>query len=259
MTVESLASTTATLDDVELQGEVPVPQEHDQLPPVEQYKAQQTSSKVLGTMEIEQADNAHDQLPNIEEYKVDHDSEPISSRKTSLRSLGIALVVLVVMVTIIVVPLVLTKNDHDDDDGSSGSVSRIPAVADYLEALAISQKSDMRREGSPQNRALKWIADDDDYQLALPDKPRDESIRFRQLQGPPATRNPFVERYSLAVFYYSLGGPKWNYQLKFLDPIDHCDWYGNFYGTDGSILRFGVIDCKAVEGVNYVSKIGASK
>jgi hypothetical protein len=55
---ESLASNIP-----ELQGEEPAPaQEHDQLPPlVEECKAQPQTTKVLGTGETGQADNAHDQ------------------------------------------------------------------------------------------------------------------------------------------------------------------------------------------------------
>ena len=256
-TTESVASDMTVLGDLEIQGEVPVSREHDQLPSsVEEYMAQQTPTKVLGTMEIDQAGNVHDQLPNIEDYKLDHGGiQSISSGKNTLRYLGIALVVLAAMVAIIVVPVVLVKN------GSPSRESRIPAVADYLEALHISEMADMSLEGSPQNRALKWIADDDDYQMALPNiTSADSSSGVRQLHHEAhSTRNPFVERYSLAVFYYSLGGPKWDYQLRFLSPTHHCEWYRNFRTVYGSDVRFGVNDCKEVDGVNYVSEIGARK
>jgi hypothetical protein len=133
-TTESLASDITTLADLEFQGEVPVSREHDQLPSsVEEYKAQQTSTKVLGTMEIDQADNVHDQLPNIEDYKVDHgDIQPISSGKKTLRCLGIALVVLVAMVAIIVVPLVIIENNRDGN-GDNGPPSRPSRILDSYE------------------------------------------------------------------------------------------------------------------------------
>jgi hypothetical protein len=71
--------------------------------------------------------------------------------------------------------------------------------------------------------------------------------------------NPFVERYSLAVFYYSLGGPEWTYQYNFLRPTHHCDWSQDFFTSSGTILRLGVNDCQNIDGVNYVSRIGARK
>jgi hypothetical protein len=267
-TTESLASDITTLlneDDVEFQGEVPaVSQDHDQLPSsVEEYKAQQTSSKVLGTMEIDQADYVQDQLPNIEDYKVDHgDVTNISSGKKTLRCLGIALAVLVAMVVIVVVPWGIIVNDRNGDGSPSSSVSRIPAVADYLEALDIATMDDMRFEGSPQNRALKWIADDDEYQLALPDTTSADSFGgVRHVQAVYPTRNPFVERYSLAVFYYSLGGPRWDYQLQFLAPTDHCEWHQNFNTTSGTIIRWGVNECKEIQNydVSYVLTIEMRK
>jgi hypothetical protein len=274
----SLASDITTLDDVEFQGQgtpAAVSQDHDQLPSVEEYKAQQTSTKVLGTMEIEQADNHHDQLPNIEDYKASHGGmEPKSSGKKTLRCLGIALVVLAATVAIIVVPVVLVANDRkggslfadglfgNDNDGGSKDTTRISAVAIYLEALDISTMEDMRRMNSPQNLALKWIADDDEYRLALPEKPATKDADSfggarRQLQE--SRRNPFVERYSLAVYYFSLGGPQWDYQLRFLAPTDHCQWFSNFITTSGTIVRLGVNDCKEIDGVNYVWKLGMRK
>jgi hypothetical protein len=259
---ESLASDITPFDDVEFQGEVPVsvPVQHDQLPSVEEYKAQQTSTKVLGTMEIDQADNVHDQLPSIEDYKIDHEIKPMSSGRKTLRCLGITLLVFVATVAIIVVPVAIIKNDSDGsvNNNPSKSVSRIPAVADYLQALDISTMALMNSEGTPQNRALKWIADDDAYQLALPETTTSGGGRLLLLPG----HNPFVERYSLAVFYYSLGGPQWDYQLDFLQPIDHCDWYQDFISTSTTALklvRLGVNGCKNVGGMNFVSGIGARK
>ena len=256
-TTESLASITP-LADLEFQGEIPASREHDQRPSsVEEYKAQQTSNEALGTMEMDQAGYVHEHLPNVEDYKVDHgDIQPISFGKNTLHCLGVALVVLVAMVAIIGVPLALVKN------GPPSRESRIPAVADYLEALHISEMADMRLEGSPQNRALKWIADDDDYQLALPvgTSSADSFGGVRQLHDEEhSTNNPFVERYSLAVFYYALGGPRWEYQLRFLQPTDHCDWNQNVIRTSGSTVKLGVNDCKEVDGVNYVWRLGARK
>jgi preprotein translocase subunit SecG len=275
-TERSLASDITPLDDVEFQGDVPalVPVQHDQLPSIEEYKAQQTSTKVLGTIEIDQADDVHDQLPSIEDYKIDHEIKPMSSGKKTLRCLGITLLVLVATVAIIVVPVVLLKDDSDDGglfgngnnnnnlgnpNNPSKSVSRIPAVADYLQALDISTMALMNSEGTPQNRALKWIADDDAYQLALPETTTSipsGSGRLLLLPG----HNPFVERYSLVVFYYSLGGPEWTYQYNFLQPTDHCNWYQNFLRSRSrTIVRLGVKDCQNIDGVNYVSRIGARK
>ena len=54
----------------------------------------------------------------------------------------------------------------------------------------------------------------------------------------------FIERWTLAVFYYSTSGPIWRYNLKFMEPIDHCDWYETFIDTTGSIVRMGVTLCE---------------
>lgn len=85
---------------------------------------------------------------------------------------------------------------------------------------------------TPHYKAVSWIADDDEYQIAIP------------ATDTPHTR--FTERYVLAVLYYSAGGQYWKNSMNFLEPIDHCEWYKDFVATSGGIVRIGVTHCEVL-------------
>ncbi|KAL3918192.1 MAG: hypothetical protein SGILL_004356 [Bacillariaceae sp.] len=88
--------------------------------------------------------------------------------------------------------------------------------------------------------AANWIANVDTYQIPLPDgidTDAPEDII-------PHTR--FTERYTLAVLYYATAGENWKYQMQFLEPVDHCEWYQDFITTSGNIVRLGVAECKTL-------------
>jgi len=62
---------------------------------------------------------------------------------------------------------------------------------------------------SPQYKALDWIANRDMYQI-------DPMLPL------------FIQRYTLAVLYYSTNGPiTWKASKNFLSPIHECNWQNN--------------------------------
>ena len=97
------------------------------------------------------------------------------------------------------------------------------------------KQEDLNRANSPQGEAANWIAVEDQFQMEIPE------IATSDIG---VTHTRFVERWTLAVIYYSTGGYTWRYQLNFLEPIDHCDWYETFIDTTGSIVRMGVTQCE---------------
>lgn len=131
--------------------------------------------------------------------------------------------------------------------GSSGGSqgSRYQRTINYLVAVALSSRETLEQDTlSPQYRAANWIANEDQFQLPLPDGLSGVADELAD-EVPIYTR--FTERYALAVLYYATGGESWKYSMKFMEPIDHCEWYQDFITTSGSILRLGVSECKAFE------------
>jgi hypothetical protein len=135
--------------------------------------------------------------------------------------------------------------------------TRYQKTISYLVEAGISSLASLEQDtNSPQYKAANWIANVDTYQMPLPDgidsDAADEII--------PHTR--FAERYTLAVFYYATGGDNWTYGMRFLEPIDHCEWFQDFISTTGEIVRLGVSECKSIgEGFeeNLVHKLDMRK
>jgi Leucine-rich repeat (LRR) protein len=83
---------------------------------------------------------------------------------------------------------------------------RMKAVVDYLAKNGVSDPTALNKVGTPHQKAADWIANTD----SLLDADEEE---YR-----------FVQRYVMAAFYYSLGGPDWKNQVNFLGMKDECSW-----------------------------------
>lgn len=91
-----------------------------------------------------------------------------------------------------------THNSRDPSD--------FPKILDIFLDNAISSEEDLRNPLSPQYKALSW--------LVLTD-PEQVDVGTEQ----------FIQRYALAVLYYSWNGPRWTRSLNFLSPQHECGWY----------------------------------
>lgn len=92
---------------------------------------------------------------------------------------------------------------------SAESMDRLQDVKDFLSSF--SSRTDLDTNGSPQFLAAQWIAVDDKQQLPVPASTTQDAIQF-------------VQRYVMAVFYYSLDGANWDYasQSRFLSSTSEC-------------------------------------
>jgi hypothetical protein len=73
---------------------------------------------------------------------------------------------------------------------------------------------------TPQYVALKWLADKDKAETDLSD---DVTL---------------VQRYSLAVMFFSSGGDSWTDTHNFTSALNECEWYSVQEG-----VRYGVAEC----------------
>lgn len=208
-------------------------------------------------------DAEHDQLPSVDDIRLDSPRSRPSRCKFFL--LAAFLVVAVVAATVAVV---VTQADTGEDDFSmakgesfqnptttfspptatsppqeetapqqtdmTAPVNRFEAVTKLLSDRGVSTKQAMSLEGSPQKRAVEWIANVDELTVSL------DQI------------DSLVQRYIITVFFYAMGGEFWTNRLNFLSREDVCKWYiAGFAGDSKAPRQFG-INCNA-EGT--VSKI----
>mmetsp|Transcript_22764 Transcript_22764/g.48352 ORF Transcript_22764/g.48352 Transcript_22764/m.48352 type:complete len:464 (+) Transcript_22764:71-1462(+) len=260
-------------DDVNTDEESPAV--HDQLPSPEEYKANMTAGSVLRNNAVvdnpQDGDDVHDQLPSVDEYKANMSFKKGGADGKKSRAglyTFLALFLVTIVVTAIAVPVALKKEGKGksttaaaSNNGSSGSVptparmtgypvrsptrapvnppetSRMDKTIEYLTNYGLVTRSLLNDDETPQAMAAKWIANEDEYKLDIPTFSNGNN-------GEPYSATRFGERYALAVFYYSTGGTNWRYQLNFMKPVDHCEWFDRFVDPTGSIIKMGVTMCE---------------
>jgi len=109
------------------------------------------------------------------------------------------------------------------DASTMSTKQRKDAIVDALGK--ISSPTALKRDSSPQNRAMNWIVDDDEQKLS------------------PFSPN-LAQRYIVAVFYYSLHGELWPY-LPWLDGTKkECDFFGLACDARGNVVDISLISSK---------------
>lgn len=232
-TTDSVAGSTPNTIDVEF-GDDAV---HDQLPSVEEYKSNlpRGSSISMNKKQIsgggdQDDENIHDQLPSVEDAMAS--GALAKPNGGSLHYLCMTLG-LIVITLIIVIPLVLIDKESEVQALSPTALARRDQAIQHLVDLGISSEGDLSTPGTPQSRAVNWLAAEDSYAIDIP------TIMNKHTR--------FVERYVLAVFYYSTNGQFWANDVRFLQPIDHCQWYADFITLAGDIVRYGITGCVDVD------------
>lgn len=176
-------------------------------------------------------ENGHS-LPNLEEARTDgafHQGgayNRYSGRSKRIAAFGCLAVLLVALVTGFSVGFAKNKRENEqasleeggdddgngDDDEGDDDMPRLQAVQEFLMGT-ISTETQLKDTKSAQYKAAAWMADEDTARLDIPDDSTDVDSSFG-----------FVQRYVMAVFYYSLNGDKWRETTSFLTGDSVCDW-----------------------------------
>ena len=236
---------------------------HDQLPSVEEYKSNMSSNGTPSRMiaglssprrrasssdeggtiggDDDEEEYVHDQLPDADEIKAGLSTGDDGWGAIRYFAIFVGLVVLTV---IIVVPTILTQSSSQNQRSTGQRPTTTPsplpapteppqqrmdAIIEFLANLGISSESKLKTGGTPQNKAVEWMAFSDEFRPRVP--------------SPNEKYFGFVERYVLAVLYFSTNGPSWTYRMKFLTGVHHCEWHDDFLTGEGATLRYGVSDC----------------
>jgi len=210
-------------------------------------------------------DEAGASLPNVEELRTSLGGRPSSRSRSSWRGrnnnsntssdntkvslkwvwIGAALSFLLL---VIVLPVVSVKqnqrnnNNNSNSNNSNSNLSRGPDagaptrprpsfddVKQFVLQNAISSAADLETEGSPQQRAARWLAEDDPANLIVPSEDIDTVAGYR-----------YMARYILALDYYHWqGDTAWYDTLNFLSGDDICFWNKQFLTPNGA-LKLGV-------------------
>lgn len=160
--------------------------------------------------------------------------------------LGLVVFFLVAFITVIIsVSLTSSSSTASIPQMPSSAPSSTPSVAPTTELLQelietvtqLTPNSDatvFENTGTPQYRAALWITGKDTYWM-------DSNLSV--------VHPKVLQRYALASFYYSTKGPNWSLcrsvrwndcqrKVKWLSPVDECDWY--YVTCDGDTFITGV-------------------
>ena len=87
---------------------------------------------------------------------------------------------------------------------------REEAIISFLLENEISEYGSVRTQGTPQHRAVQFLANEDGMQMTIPDPESDLSSK---------EVSDFVQRYVVSVFYYALG------VMKLVSSGPTCEWF----------------------------------
>jgi hypothetical protein len=126
------------------------------------------------------------------------------------RTIACATTVLVIVVVAVVVIAVLVSKSNRAPATSQSNSSQASALQAFRTVLLnhnVSSSQDLEQYGTPQNEALNWLVNIDTF---LNESSTVESI---------------IDRYVLAVVYYSDDGVQWINQSDFLSSSSICAWH----------------------------------
>lgn len=129
--------------------------------------------------------------------------------------------VVIVLLSVILVVVVGHKKPQSTTLGSR-KTNLTQILADLSSAVFV--------EGSPQNMALMWILGEDNTNL-----------------GTDGNTQSIVQRYVLAVVYYSTNGGHWG-NHNFLSSFDECRWNVTLVKCDGAVLTEINLDSNGLSG-----------
>jgi Leucine-rich repeat (LRR) protein len=102
----------------------------------------------------------------------------------------------------------------------------MPGLIELLSFVSLDNGTALQMQSTPQNNALKWLANNTNLGN-YPDKRK-------------------IQRYALAVFYYSTNGDNWSNNTGWLNNENECDWYiqpnNNTLCASGDVVNLDFID-----------------
>jgi len=161
-------------------------------------------------------------------------------RKRCYVRCAVTFFVLIMGIVIVMLSARLSSRAHLGASSTSGSAKpikgkpqhseRLKQTISFLEDYSYSNTEALKDPTSAQFQAAAWISDYDLIQYTIPTVVSDNS-----------DITDFIERYVMAVFFYTTGGPKdWKERHKFMSEEHVCAWFTSKNLNDGEIVAIGV-------------------
>lgn len=206
----------------------------------------------------EEDDSSHSQLPTVEEARMHAHAVSATPNAHSGAERRRRIMLASVLVGLALLGLIIglavglggnngernnnssssTKNKPSQDEPAPSPTDNEPAasptlppftgrqeeIISFLLENEFSSFDSVRTLGSPQYRAVEFLANEDELFLEIPDP--DASYEESYV---------FLERYAVSVFYFALG------VTNLVTPGDTCGWYRQFHNVGGHSTNIGVV------------------
>lgn len=148
---------------------------------------------------------------------------------------------LIVIMGIVIIALAVRVSNPSEATGISSPETSLPSstpqlstrmkrTVDFLESNSYSSATSLRDEASPQFKAAEWMSNFDLLNYPIPTQASNQY-----------DISDFVERYVMAVFFFSTGGvDKWTELHNFRSETHVCSWFTELSLSDGENLAIGV-------------------
>ena len=157
----------------------------------------------------------------------------------SMKKVTIAVVLVMAVLAIIVGSVVATSPSRSPTQSptslpivaptlppTTAPTSTMPGLIELLSFVSLDNGTALQMQSTPQNNALKWLANNTNLGNYT-DKRK-------------------IQRYALAVFYYSTNGDNWSNNTGWLNNENECDWYiqpnNNTLCASGDVVNLDFID-----------------
>jgi hypothetical protein len=168
-----------------------------------------------------------------EEAGVEGSNKASPSSNSLKRKVAIAIALILVVVAIIVSSVVTTSLSKSPTSAVS------PDLIQLLSSVSPDGGTALRTSSTPQNTALIWLANNTNLETYSAEKK--------------------IQRYILAVLYYSTSGDNWNRNTAWITDVDECDWYNladtSFCDVNGTVVELDFYDLDTEIGNNLVGTI----
>ena len=195
-----------------------------------------------------------------------------------IRLIACAIAVVLVVVAVILPVMLLTRRDGQSSISPSLAPSLAPSssptsaptmdfyweLVEYLEDVPGVSKEELFVPGSPQFRALQWMARKDTFLFALLEETEEAPAALN------ATANEYVlmkirQRYALATLHFAFHpgcqveedvpcGPKHGRSNWLVVDQDECDWYGLECSGKPGVCQDSCILTEIRDLPNYVAR-----
>jgi hypothetical protein len=170
-------------------------------------------------------------FPTVEEVRAIH--QPGRSNKAKRALLLFLLIVVLALALGLGLGIGLPNRNEEEEeqvdykgafaDAPDGPSATFEEIVDWLASEGISSDQVLEEEGSPQNRAARWLADTDLADLPLPETSANDSLYSYM----------YMVRYVMALIYYQMNGENWLYSVDFLSAKPVCEWHTPSAGLTG--------------------------